>query len=544
MFASVFAKITAFFMTFAIVSALTSFISVYTKGSSISLTDVIISAGCFVLSIVLLFSKKHMCEELASSRVASFFLFKMLGVRREKVEITSEKETKAFAGIIFGLIFGVATYFVSTPLVLLALAGIIAAYVLLVMPEIGVISIFFAIPFLGFLPHPSFLVLGLVIFVSFSTFIKLIRGKRSIKMELVDWSVLAFMVVMLGGGIVSVDFSSSLYYSGMFVALMLGYFLVTTLIRSEIMVRRCVGSIIISSVGVGLLGIYQKISGQTLIYWTDVEMFGEGGGRVTSTFENPNVLGEYLIMCIPIAIALFLVYKGFGKRIGSLATIVALVLALVFSMSRGAWLGCMIALLIFMIIYSRKTLVAFLFGLLLLPFAPIVIPDSVMQRFTSIGNMNDSSTFYRVKIWEGCLEMIRDHWAHGIGVGKEAFLKIYPIYARSAISAPHAHNLYMQITIETGIVGLVLFVAFIFILIQNAFSFYHLCGRYSKECKRLKLYSGAALCGVISILIQGMTDYVWFNYRVFLMFWMLAGLAVAAARSGKQLYSESSSNNY
>jgi hypothetical protein len=37
--------------------------------------------------------------------------------------------------------------------------------------------------------------------------------------------------------------------------------------------------------------------------------------------------------------------------------------------------------------------------------------------------------------------------------------------------------------------------------------------------------------GVLALLLQGLTDYVWFNYRVLLMFWLAVGLAVGISRS-------------
>lgn len=53
-------------------------------------------------------------------------------------------------------------------------------------------------------------------------------------------------------------------------------------------------------------GVYENYFGALLTIWQDTEMFGDIAGRVTSTFGNPNVLGEYLIMAIPFALAMLL----------------------------------------------------------------------------------------------------------------------------------------------------------------------------------------------------------------------------------------------
>ena len=43
----------------------------------------------------------------------------------------------------------------------------------------------------------------------------------------------------------------------------------------------------------------------------------------------------------------------------------------------------------------------------------------------------------------------------------------------------------------------------------------------------------------MAFLVQGMTDYVWYNYRVFLMFWIMTGLSAAAVMLSKNAIEES-----
>ena len=46
-----------------------------------------------------------------------------------------------------------------------------------------------------------------------------------------------------------------------------------------------------------------------------------------------------------------------------------------------------------------------------------------------------------------------------------------------------------------------------------------------------KIIVGALVCGILAFLAQGLTDYVWYNYRVFALFWMLFALCVATIKS-------------
>lgn len=49
----------------------------------------------------------------------------------------------------------------------------------------------------------------------------------------------------------------------------------------------------------------------------------------------------------------------------------------------------------------------------------------------------------------------------------------------------------------------------------------------------MKLFSAAGFCGILAVLLQGVTDYVWYNYRIFLLFWLIIGLTAAIGRTAR-----------
>ena len=177
-----------------------------------------------------------------------------------------------------------------------------------------------------------------------------------------------------------------------------------------------------------------------------------------------------------------------------------------------------------------------LFGLMAVPALPFVLPSSIVSRFASIGNIGDSSTSYRVSIWKSVVDIIKDYFFSGIGVGEAAFKNVYLQYTHEGIElAPHSHNLYFQIILEVGILGLILFLLLAALFLRKAFSFFDrrnsIYPYEGREELRLRLLSAAGACGIISMLLQGFTDYVWYNYRIFLMFWMVIGFTVAVGRA-------------
>ena len=154
--------------------------------------------------------------------------------------------------------------------------------------------------------------------------------------------------------------------------------------------------------------------------------------------------------------------------------------------------------------------------------------------------------------------MIRDYGWTGIGIGEGAWDKVYPMYAYLGVeTAPHSHNLFLQIWLETGIGGLLIFVAVLFLMVQSVFTLYRrlytarevhcpstmedTAGDSTAERNRqdmrnraqIRIFSASLLCGIFAVLIQGMTDYAWYNYRVYLMFWLVIGLTAASVRSAE-----------
>ncbi len=510
-----------FTFSFTIYSALIYIFRVFYFGAEEIDAVMILSLFLMLVSSVIMISSRHtLASALLTSPAARFFLFRVVGIRSEAIEGIREREGRFNIAFIAGIIFGIASFFVH-PLVLLCLIFVaVGAYLVLIKPEFGILAIMFALPF-----TPTMVLVGAVIYTGICYFLKLLCGKRSMKFDLFDITVAAFLVLMAFGGLVAVS-SGSIKPALVFCVFMLGYFLVVNLIRSREWVMRCVIGLISSCTLVSLYGLFQNFFGLMETTWHDTELFGDIAGRVVSTFENPNVLAEYLIMIIPLAAAMFIITKNPRAKLILGFCTVASCGCLIYTWSRGAWLGFIIGMLIFLIMYHRNTLTALLFGLFGVPFLPFVLPDSIIQRFTSIGDMRDTSTAYRVHIWKAVTNMIGDYWQTGVGIGEASFKPIYSLYALSGIeSAPHSHNLYLQIAVELGIVGLAVFLLMLFVWAQSCLTF------HKNETRPEKLLSAAVFCGILAVLAQGATDYIWYNYRVFFMFWLVLGLGSAIRKT-------------
>lgn len=508
-------------LIFSLFSAL-SYALHYAAGSDPGAADLVIAGAFLLIGICLVASNAHLSDALCSSTLTSFLLFTVAGANKEYFRSVPKTHGKTWIAALVGALLGTAAIVIGPLWITLGCIAMIAAFLVYKIPEFGVIAVLFLAPFL-----PTKAIIALMAYLIVCFFVKYFRGKRVIHMEWMDITVLLFGIVFLCAGVFSASPSDSLFPVMVYICFMCGYFLVVNLIRSSEWVNRCYLSVLSSAVFVALYGIYQNFFVTANTTWQDTDMFGETTGRVVSTLENPNVLAEYLIMILPIAAAGFLAEKALSGKMLYLFAGGILGSCLIFTWSRGAWLGFLIAMMLFLLMYSKKVLVIGLFGVLAIPFLPFVLPQSILNRFLSIGNLGDTSTSYRVHIWEGTLNMLRDHFLGGIGVGTGVFGEVYPQYSLSGIeSAPHSHNLYLQILVETGILGLILFVLVLFTFVRHNFTF------YAKQLPiKPRVRTAALFCGLLAVLAQGMTDYIWYNYRVYLVFWLLFGLTVASART-------------
>ena len=490
--------------------------------------ELVLCGFCAVVGCFMLMSQKSLANAVYESHFLWWLLFDCLGFPTISLTEATKKDVRGgfSVPIVLAILSAVLSFFVN-PILLFAAALLFALLcALLASPESGVIVALFALPFLSTVQLCLFL--GLIYF---SYILKLICGRRLFHWHMIDCVILGFLSFLVFGGLVGIGASGALKMLLM-VGFMGMYFVVKNIISSPAMVKRCLYALAGSSAIVAAYGIYQNYFGILSTKWQDMEMFFQIRGRVVSFFENPNVLGEFLILVFPITLALALTAKRSYERF--FLGVVALldIWCLIFTWSRGAWIGLIVAVLIFGCVYRKDFLT---FVTLALPWFGVFVflkKDSlILTRLTGFG---DSSTSYRLGIWRGVARMLQDFGLYGIGIGEEAFTKVYPLYALAGMeAAPHAHNLYLQIAVEMGAFALAIFVAFILLYAQFSFSFCKSAMSRSNKSVCLGIF-----CGVLAILVQGMTDYVWYNYRIFLLFWMVVGLGFAHVYAAKNTEEE------
>ena len=306
---------------------------------------------------------------------------------------------------------------------------------------------------------------------------------------------------------------------------MSSYLLVRTCLTGRRQTELFLAAFTVSAFAAGCVGVFQFLTNKKDMTWVDKDLFSGLGLRVYSTFANPNVYGAYLLLAIPCAAAMALYAKNIIFKLLAAAAAVLLTVNLMLSYSRGCYLALAVAALVFVLLTEKRLVVLFSAGLVVLPF---ILPPTVINRLLSITNLSDSSTEFRLYIWQGTLKMLKTFWLSGVGPGTEAFNTIYPFYAFNSATAAHSHNLFLQIFSETGVAGLLVFFAVLAAFFRNQVCFMR------RAPRRDKLVSAAMTAAVTGFLFQGLFDYVFYNFKVMLAFYIFLGLASAFTRTGPQ----------
>src|SRR3989339_963724 len=139
-------------------------------------------------------------------------------------------------------------------------------------------------------------------------------------------------------------------------------------------------------------------------------------GRISSTLGNANFLGGYLILLIPVSMALFFVVENLIYKIIYAINTILLVVALFFSQTLNAWIGLALGALVFGILFViyipkyRKLII--ISAIVLISIASALVfsfkPDEAIGKLAKLGQFETFSERGRWIMWKSAVSMIKD----------------------------------------------------------------------------------------------------------------------------------------
>lgn len=420
-------------------------------------------------------------------------------------------------GVVFSLLYN------KMPMVMfVGLIGGVAITLLSIYDiKIGIIAAIVSLPFL-----PDMLSLLFMIFLVFIfLFNHIFQEGYKIRHSFVDVPIVVFILAIVVATVTSLDPMGSFRDLAIHLSALGLLFITVNSINNKNELNVILSAFVFTATLVALYGVYQYFVGVELDpAWVDEANNPDITTRVFSVFGNPNILAEYLIMAIPVSVALFWGSRRLIKKLIFLLTSMILAGTLVLTLSRGGWLGFAFGIFVFILLVEKRLfLLCIPVGVLSL----FVLPQSIINRILTIGSLTDSSNAYRIKIWQITTDIIRDHWIAGVGFGYIPFKKTYETYIRT-MPIFHAHNTYLEIAAELGIVGILLFIILIFVIYK-----YAIINSIKSKDKYIKIITAGLLAGVASLLFHGLVEHVLYLPRIIITFWTMIGFILVNMKLAK-----------
>jgi O-antigen ligase len=239
------------------------------------------------------------------------------------------------------------------------------------------------------------------------------------------------------------------------------FFLAVKLIKTEEDYGRWMKAILLSSLIPVIYGFIDAATGGVA---------REEGFRIRSTFSHPNIFAFYLVLMLTLVFYFMKAKVSFIPEWirKTLPIYLFLMMALLLmTKTRSAWLACFVFFLIYAFLYDRK----YLIWIALIPLISLMIPE-IMDRITDLGQGYEvinysklNSYAWRMLIWhDGLNWMMPSHYMFGYGLESFKF-KSVDFFTMSSGMPNGAHNIYVQIFFETGLLGLL---AYIWIYFKTA----------------------------------------------------------------------------
>ncbi len=266
-----------------------------------------------------------------------------------------------------------------------------------------------------------------------------------------------------------------------------------------------------------------------LATWTDVTSETAGITRVYSFLGNPNLLAGYLMPALPMGAIAAIYWRSWSMKLLSAIVAILGAFCITQTQSRGGLMGLAAEsfVIVLLLVYwwgkrlptwTLPTVFGGMAGAIAL--GTILVP-TLRKRVGSIFGTEDSSNAFRVNVWASVLNMVKARPILGIGPGNKAFNQIYPQYQRSGYSALGAYSVPLELTVETGIIGVICYGWMIVTIFHQGWI---ALNRLRSDRESTGLWIIAAIATLVGMMVHGLVDTVWYRPQVQLLWWLAIAL--------------------
>jgi O-antigen ligase len=233
---------------------------------------------------------------------------------------------------------------------------------------------------------------------------------------------------------------------------------------------------------------------------------------VNGPFNHNNGLATYLACAL--IVLLYWIFSNSTKIIKSTALITFFsgIFILIYAYSRGGWIAFIFAIILLACCLKEFWFLGIALGVTLILGFKINLLKFLF--FKDAG---------RFELWAMSLRMIKLHPVLGNGIG--TFMARFRSFSPTG-PISYAHNCYLQIWAEAGVISLALFLLFIFMLLIKGFLAY-------KKTKELVL--AILVCAIAAYACHSFFDTTLFSSQLAFLFWSLMGLLQGSLSSKENI---------
>jgi O-antigen ligase len=408
------------------------------------------------------------------------------------------------------------------------------AFALVVFSDLALgLSFFVVLGFLAFLPYGMYDVLARIV-LALAWFALLMTRKRS-ELEFPVAHPIAAVILLLFFGWVCVSLVWAESASEVFQAIeryglsALLLLIVFTAVRSERDLGRVATAFIVGATAAALYGVFAGAPSE------DTE------GRLGTALLDPNILAASLVSAIGLAVTVIALNRSPSARLGMVAALAFSAIALWLTASRGGLFALGIALLAAVLLAGRWRLqiaaVAVVIASVSYIYFAGVAPDDVRNRVTGPVQGQERIIEGRTSLWQVGWRAVEANPVIGVGASNFRVASRHYLLEPGAVQRTDqildepqvAHNAYLEMLAELGIVGLLLFGGVIF-----------LCLGCSIRAVRLYMAAGndrmqLAALGIAVAQVGSLAANFFISDQYSIQLWVLLGLGpvvLSLAREG------------
>src|ERR1700722_16718239 len=309
----------------------------------------------------------------------------------------------------------------------------------------------------------------------------------------------------------------------------LTFFAVDGWLENRVQLARVLKVLFLSTIGVALFGFYQAITGgyselYFALYPSKLDDYGIWEGRITSLLFHFNSLAGYLNLIIPFGIACMVLARDRVLRFPGLICVSLAAIAVLLTQSRGGILATfgVFAVTCWLLVPRVATRikifsVSILCGLLLFPL--------ILTHFERLQGVDDATEFSRLALWQAAVGEFVGHPLLGVGYGNyKYFYSNFFFVPVENLDRLDAHNLYLQLLAETGLIGFLVFAVIVALFFRRSWNLI-------RDRDPLLRLTGVGVIGALAgTLIHGAVDFMFHVSPQFgALFWIIMGLCTSAA---------------